>query len=785
MRRRFMAAGVLLSLALSLCACGTFQENGLLKGKKTEYSETISYANGALGDVKLTESHENHSVSNRTAQLEFGTKTEGLKALTSLQTGEILLQNTFVTTLTAPDGKEGQVSGGSIEVRQEHYSVSLQKDGAALRFPAGTENSTVLKEFDLTDEKNQSDFSDLKHDVTVTESEKGLILTSKGKNRSQFGARNLNLDLGTADRYYLSVTLKADGLSGLKCYFSTDTAALTDDTLLGTLNLSNAGETGFVTLTAEIKNELWNGKLQTLLFRLPEGETGTLELSRIAILTAKDSLVEGIAQTQWTVYPDRIYFAQSAAVSPTDYTEISTVISVNAAKCKEMVETKNAVALKLIDGSLLGFVRPMADGTLRVEKADGEIRLILDWNLSGENPSAALRIYLNYTQDTEELEQAAKEERTPLTPEDFTFSGAELEGYDPKTGSYRLKRTEERVSLSVKKSNRALYFRLPPAENTAWSVQDKKGNRLPIAAGTVFPLCADGKALTVQLTPEPAAERKQSSSFFTDLGLLKQSETVTEFNGLYHQNTAVYASDDGSYSVSLTSTRRIGGKAAVYDIEYRFLARTKVEDLQETFPLFAFHLPEEFDEYFYLNAENQTVTVPAGREEISYLGSMPYVGLSSEEESSGWLITKGQRTSGGVLTTAHLCLRYQEIDGKPNRLYLAFDQSEADFSKGDTLTAQVILLEEAPVSENTLKTLRNNGNLRLIQTENKNTKTVTAIGLEDTVVMKIEGFDRYTFPKITANGTLFTPEYHVYVDKNGYYGFAFAVPSGTELVFKK
>lgn len=783
MKRRLIGAGVLLTLCLSLCACATKQENLPLQGKKTEYSQTIASATTTFGDVKLSESNGNHTVSNQTARLEFGKETEGLKALTSLQTGETLLQNTVITQLTGSDGKVGQISGGKDTTLQDHYCVSHHRTDAALRFSADADKSTVLKEFDLTKEEVQADFSTLNHDVTVSESQTGLFLTSKGKNRSQFGARDLNLDLGTADHYYLSVTLKVENLSGLKCYFSTDTIPLTEDTLLGTLNLKETKQSEFITLTAEIDNKLWNGTLQTLLFRLPEGETGTLELSRIAILTANDPLEEGVAQSQWTVYADRIYFSQSID-SQKNYTSISTVILVNAAKCKEVIETQNAVGLKLIDGSLLGFIRPLTGGTLQIKKTDDEIRLILHWDLSGENPSIALRIYLNYTQDTKELEQVAQEERTPLDSENITLNGGEFEGYDPKTGSYRLKSTEKNVSLSVKKDNRTLYFSLSPAENTLWSLFDKKGNRLPIVVGTTFPLCPEKKNLTVQLMSEPAPEKIEIPPFFADFGLLKQSETAV-FTGPCTQNITEYVANDGSYSVTLTTTRLKDGLATVYDMEYRFLARTQVEDLRENFPIFAFESTDGFDEYFYLDAENQTATVSAGSEEISYLGSMPYVGVSCDGKTSGWLIPKGQMTLDGVSSTAHLCLKYHESEDKSNQLYLSFDESETAFSKGDTLTAQVIRWDDGAVSEDTLKTLRNTGNLRLIQTEHKDAKTVTATGMEDTVLLKIEGFDRYVFPKITVNGEIFTPEYRVYVDENGSYGFAFAVPKGTEVFFKK
>ncbi len=784
MKQRLIGAGVLIALCLSLCACNPLREDTPLKGKKTEYSQTIAYANGALGDVKITESDGNHTVKNQTTQLEFGKEIEGIKALTSLQTGETLLQNTVITQVTSSDGRVGQVFDGKDAIEQGHYSISHHRTDAALRFSADVNDATVLKEFDLTDQDAQADFSALKHEVSITENETGLTVTSKGKNRSQFGARDLKLNLEAADHYYLSITLKVENISGLKCYFSTDEVPLTEDTLLGTLNLKNATKDEFITLTAEIENELWNGKLQTLLFRFPEGETGTLEISRIALLSANDPREEGVAETQWTVYSDRIYFSQSI-LSQKHYTKISTVISINSAKCREIIETENAVGLKLIDGSLLGFVRPLSGGELRVEKSDDVIRLILDWDLSKENPSVALRIYLNYTQNPEQLEQIALEERTPLTSEDFTLTGAEFKEYDAKSGSYLLNRTEEKITLSVAKCDRTLYFTLPPAENTAWKICDKKGDQLPLVTDTVFPLRIDGKDLSIQLISESATENPEIPSFFSDSKFVKQSETTTFLNGLCSQNITEYVATDGSYSVTLIATRLKGGKATIYDVEYRFLTRTQIEDLRGTFPLFSFELADAFDEYFYLNAENQTTTVPAGNEELSYLGSMPYVGLSANGSSFGWLIPKGKMTTDGVSTTPHLCLKYQEIDEeKPNKLYLSFDLSEVDFSKGDTLTAQIIRWEET-VTEQALKTLQNSGDLRLIQTEKKDVKTITAAGMEDVVILKVEGFDHYKFPKITVNGEAFTPEYRVYVDESGYYGFAFSVSNGTKLNVKK
>ncbi len=780
MKRRFISAGVLLALCLSLCACTASPQNTHLKGKQTEYSKTIAYADKAWGGVQIVGSDEKHTLKNQTAQIEFDNDTEGLYALSSLQTGETILQNTVKTQLTASDGTIGQILGGTETVHQGNYGVSHSRTDSALRFPGSADKSELLKEYDLTDNSTKTAFSVLKHEVTPDEDGTGLKITSKGDLRSQFGARALSLDLGTADHFYLSITLKAQEISGLKCYFSTSEIPLTEDTLLGTISLENIPGEEFVTLTAEIKSELWDGTLQTLLFRSPEGETGSVEISRIAILKGNDPLVENIADTRWTVYSDRIYFSQSLKIQKADYTSASTVISIQKAKCKEMIQTENAVALRLIDGSILGFVRPSTGGTLSVTETENEIQLTLQWDLSKETPSIALRIYLNYTEDLSELNQIAEEERTPLTSENFLLTGAEFEGYDIENGIYRLKRTDENVTISLQKNDRTLYIYLPPAENTGWSVLDKKGNRLPIFAGTTFPFCSDGKNLSIQLVPENATNPLESPTFFSDSGLVEKSQSLSILNGLCAQNTTVYDSPDGAYSLSLTETRLKDGKGTVYDMEYQFHTRTQFSDLRAMFPLFSFEAGFEFDKYFYLNGEQQTITTSTGQEEFSYLGSMPYVGLTSDSGSAGWLITKGQMTTDGIPSTALLCLRYEE----PNKLYLAFDQNEITFVKGDTLSAQVIRWQGASTDEETLKTLRNNGNFRLIQTEDKEIKTFTATGIEETVIVQIEGFNRYTFPKITANGEKFTPEYHVYVDQNGYYGFAFSVVSGTKLEIK-
>lgn len=780
MKVRLSAAGLILALCISLSACtGGAPSQALLRGEKTEYSQTIAYANRAWGGVGMTESDGTHTLKNLTAQMEFAEDTAGLHSMISLQTGECILQKTAVTYLTKPDGTVGRIFGGTETTTRGNYGVSHCRTDSDVRFRSGAEQSEVLKEYDLTGAEAQETFSILKNDVIPEGTSEGLKIISSGKSRSQFGARYLGLDLGEDQRFYLSVTLKATDVSGLKCYFSTDEASLTEDTLLGTLDLTTARGDTFVTLTAEIENEFWSGVLQTLLFRLPEGESGTVEISRIAILTANDPVDEGVASALWTIYSDRIYFTQT--LTQGSYREATTIFSVHGGKCTDVIETEDFIGLKLIDGSVLGFVRPLNGGTLKLERTDAEVRVILTWDLSVEQPEVTLRIYLNYTDTTEELDRIASEERNPLSAEYFSLQGAEFQGYDPKGGIYRLKRTEDQVTISVKKNDRTVYVYLDPAENFAWSLCDRKGNLLPVFTGTTFPLCATEKKLTVQLNSKPATQALEIPPFFDSLGLLKQSDSATVLHGLCAQNTVEYLAPDGSYSLTLTATRLNGGTATVYDVEYTFRKPVFVESLRESFPAFSFELDYGFDEYFYLNGEGQPVSAAAGNEEFSYLGAMPYVGLSADEASAGWLITEGHLTATGIRSTALMCLRYEEVSqDSPNKLYLSFDWEKASFVTGDTLTARIIH-SEGNISPDSLKNLRSNGSFRLIQTVQKSEKTVTAIGMEDTVLMRMEGFDRYVFPEITANGEPFSPEYCVYVDENGYYGFAFSVATGTEI----
>ena len=379
MKGRLTAAGLILALCLSLSACtGGTSSQALLRGRKTEYTETIAYANRAWGGVGMTESDGKHTLKNLTAQMEFTEDAAGLQSMISLQTGESILQNTAVTYLTKPDGTVGQIFGGTETTARGNYGVSHYRTDSDVRFRSGVDQAEVLKEYDLSKTEAQEAFSILKNDVTPEGTPEGLKITSPGKSRSQFGARYLGLDLGADQRFYLSVTLKATDVSGLKCYFSTDKAPLTEDTLLGTLDLSTAQGEAFVTLTAEIENELWTGALQTLLFRLPEGESGTVEISRIAVLTANDPVDEGIASALWTVYSDRIYFTQ--ALTQGSYQEATTVFSIHGGKCTDVIETEDSIGLKLIDGSVLGFVRPRNGGTLRVERTDSEVRVILTWD---------------------------------------------------------------------------------------------------------------------------------------------------------------------------------------------------------------------------------------------------------------------------------------------------------------------------------------------------------------------------------------------------------------------
>ncbi|MDF2685755.1 MAG: hypothetical protein K0S55_936, partial [Clostridia bacterium] len=49
-------------------------------------------------------------------------------------------------------------------------------------------------------------------------------------------------------------------------------------------------------------------------------------------------------------------------------------------------------------------------------------------------------------------------------------------------------------------------------------------------------------------------------------------------------------------------------------------------------------------------------------------------------------------------------------------------------------------------------------------------------------VVKVEGFMDYTYPAIKANGAEIAKDgYQVYVDSEGYYGFAFVVPANSSI----
>ena len=775
MKYRIAALLLCLGLGLSLCACSS-DTNGGLNAAPSPYSATIAYATEARGGVSLSDSALGHSVTNRTVRLDFGTGREELLALSSRQTGEILLKNTFVTTLTTADGRTAVITGGNDRVEQGQYGVGHRRTEQNVAIPALPSEATLLKEY-APNGKGLSDFSALNNDLSSEMTDAGLKITSEGKNRSQFGARFLDLDLGEHDKYYLSITLKTTGLSGLKCFFSTTDTPLTESTVLGTLQLTDSAE--FVTLTAPIENANWKGVLQTLLFRLPEGETGTAEISRIALFAADSTSDPEVADTLWTVYSDRIYFSQVLNFNTVSYQSVTTSVSVSTAKCTQVIESEHSVGLKMIDGSIFGVTRPASGASLTVEKTDEEIRLIFQWDLSQSTPMLATRVYLNYTDSTAELDRIAAEERNPLSADNFLLEGAEFVRYDPRGGMYRLNATSDGVSVTVKGGNRRIYMHMPPTQSTVWKVCDKEENRLPIFAGETFPLCPSGSDLTLRLKGETRPREVESPEFFPDSGLDQISRTSTVLNGLCVQNTTVYGAKDGSYTVTLVTTRLNDGTCTVYDIQYDFLGRKQVSDLLKVFPFFSFELTYGFEEFFYLNGENEAVTVTAGDEDVVYLGSMPYIGMKNDTEAAGWLITTSAMTASGESSTALLALRYEEVsEQSPNRLYLAFDAGETDFVRGDTLTARVIRTDSDPSAER-LSTLRAAGNFQLIQTKHRSEESFTAAGMESTVILQVEGFDDYRFPQIKADGEIITPEYHVYVDEKGYYGFAFSVKTGS------
>ncbi len=781
MKHRIAALFLTLALILPLAGCATPQE-GLLKGKKTEYSPTIAYGAEAWGGVEITETGGEHTLKNKTARLEFGGEQSALLGLTSLQTGELILKDTVTTTVTGKDGTVYTLTGGQDEVYQGNYGVSHGKTGMALSRPGTAEEAEALKTYDLTQKEGKKAFSALQNGVSLSQNGTGLSITSGGGNRAQFGARYLGVDLGQAQRYYLSITLKAQNVTGLKCYFSTDTVTLTEDTLLGTMDISQAPWDDFVTLTAEIDHPLWYGTLQTLLFRLPEGETGSVEIARVALLAGMDPLTEDAGAERWTVYSDRIYYSHTLTVPSEDLASAVTAFVLEGAKCAEISESENGIALRLIDGSVLGFVRPSGGGNLRVERQGEQVTLFAEW---GTDPFAlTVGIYLEYTKTYDNFLTFAAQERNPLTAAAFVLENASFEGYDPKGGMYRIAPAGEQFTVTLSPNDRTVYLFAQPKEGYGWSIFDKKGNLLPLPVGTTFPLKATEKELTVTLKATPAGEAVATPSFFAESGLKQLSLTSSVLNGLCAQNTAVYTAPDGTYDVTLTSTKLEGGKAEIYDISYTFHSRKSVSDLAETFPFFSFGLTYGFEEYFYWNGENETVTLAAGSEDMAYLGAMPYLGLKNDTEAAAWIVAGGQMTVSGKPSTAHLCLRYQEVEGdKPNKFFLAFDGEEAEFIKGDTLTAKVIRMN-GNYDAKALKTLRDSGNFQVIQKEQKKVKSFATLGMEETVLVQIEGFDRYTFPKITVNGEEYTPEYHVYVDGGGYYGFAFAVPNGATVAIE-
>lgn len=773
-RKRIIALTLCLGMLISLAAC-TATAPSELSGRLTEYSETVAYAETARGSVALTETKKGHGLTNRIARLDFGPDRDGLAGLTSLQTEEVLLKNTFHTQLQTKDGRTATVTGGTEQVEQGQYGISHRRVNGAVRLTAIPEEAEGLKSYDLTGQEGK-DFGILANGVSVTAEESGLTVVSEGGNRAQFGARFLDLDLEDHDHYYLSVTLKSKGISGLRCYFSTDGASLTEDTVLGTLKLSDTEEE--ITLTAEIGNPHWNGILQTLLFRLPEGETGSVTLRRVAILTADDPRYENLSDTLWTVYSDRMYFSQVLTLDRDLFRSATTVITLDKAKCLGITEGEEAIGLRMIDGSLLGFVRPSRGATLRVEQDEKEIRILAEWDLAEEELLLALPVYLDYHGTEESLNTFAKRERNPLSEEDFSLEGATFDRYDRRGGIYRLTRTGEEISVTLESNDRTVYVHVLPPQNTAWKLCDRDGNRLPVFAGVTFPLRCGSNTLTVRLQTEPAPKAAEIPAFFPESGLRLLSETSTGLNGLCTQQTSVFASADGSYTVTLTATKLTDGTCTIYDVQYDFFGRKQVPDLLTAFPFFSFELTYGFEEYEYLNSENLPATALAGSEKTAYLGSMPYVGLKGDTESAGWIVTKSAYTSEGKPATALQALRYEEVtEHSPNRLYLAFDGGEVTFVQGDTLTAQVIRVEGADAES--LSRLQKGGNLQLIQTAHRTDGTVTAAGMEDRVILQIEGYDDYRFPAMTVKGEPFTPDYHVYVDGKGYYGFAFQVPVGT------
>lgn len=777
MKRRILPLLLVPALILPLCACSNGGTQGNpLSAAKTEYSETVAYANLACNGVSLSETQAGHVLKNSTASLTFSPDQSGLASLQSLQTEEILLQNTFRTLLTAEDGTVWQITGGEEHTEQGRYGISHRREGEDAEAPAKREDAEALKTYDLTEEAKT--FAALANQVTQTDTERGLHVVSPGKQRSQFGARDLGLDLGEHGRYDLSVTLRGEGISGISVFFATDTTPLTEETNLGTLSLEDSEQ--FVTITAQIDHEAWNGLLETLLFRLPEGEEGWIEISQIALLAADGRRDEGVSDTLWTVYSDRIYFSQTLSPSEQRYTKAVTEVSLNRRTCLQVLESEDAIALKMIDGSLLGFVRPTGGAVAQVDSGNGTLTVRFTWDLEQDEPMLAFRVYLNYTASASELTTLAAQERDPLTESDFSLKGASLERYDPRGGIYRLTPTDREITVTVKPNGRTVYFFVPPAEGTVWILSDADGAPLPVFAGTTFPVCSQSESVTFRLLPENEPEPIEIPDFFPTEGLERIGEETSLLNGLCTQNTIRYRSVDGTYSVTLTATRLSQDGATIYDIRYDFLARKHVSDLRNAFPFFTFCLEYGFERYCYWSSDGELVQKNAGEEEYAQLGSMPFLTLSADTEAEGWLITKCAATSEGITSTALPILRYEEISEQgTNKLCLTFDAQKVNFVLGDTLVAQVLQLGTDDAE--TIKALRDSGNYRLIQTQQKSDAPFRVLGMEETTIVRIEGFADYKFPKLTLDGEEYAPSYHVYLDENGLYGFAFPAKTGAEI----
>lgn len=750
---------------LLLCSCRSSRSSD-------PYSETISYASRAQDRADLVCGDGNFLLKNRTAALLLPSDASDTLSLGSQQTGETLMKHTFSSYLTAPDCSSAPLTGISATGSREVYSASLSQS-LALRIPADPSAAQSAVSFSLTRERDRAALSALAYHISSEGTDSGLRFTSTASEYAQFGARDLSVVLPEADRWYLSLTLRVSGVQALECYFSTDSVPLTRSMLFAEVDLTSVGAEDFVTLTVPFSHRSWCGVLQTLLFRF-QGE-GTVELSELSVRALLDPVIEDCASRQWHFFGDRIYFSQQASLPEgLPYRDFVTEIRFDSNICVSVEETDSFAAVCLIDGTVFGAVRPAGGGVLSVERTSEGIlfRLISPAEPGGEGFS----LYLEYTEDFSTLASCADRERSPLSAEDLSLSGAAFLGYDSRTGVYRIAPEGDSVSLSV--PGGPFYFALEG--DSPWLFYDENEQLLPLASSSVFP-SVFGNAPRRMILHRQAAVLEEDSLPFFGRGFLETGHASTVLDGLCRQYVSSYLRSGTDCSVSVTATHLEGGSCTIYDLVYTFTRDSTVSDLSSFFPLFSFGLEYGFDRYFYLNGEDLPVSASAGEEDRIYLGSMPYLALLGDSEEQGWIISRSEMTVGGRSEAALLTLRYREADEEQqNRLELLYDRGETIFLRGDTLSLQLVCFNGSDPS-GTLPSLRSAGNFRQIQEADRSERIVRVSGLEDTVILRLGGFSDYTFPELYRDGERFFPEYRVIAESNGTYSFAFSLPNGSEL----